>query len=417
MDLQENHQQIDQWLRGCFRDRLRPAAGGVQHPYVDPGAAYTDVLWDWDAYFSCVGFSYLADSDEAVARDIGTYAKGCVDNFVEFIRSDGSIPYAVMVQFVKGPDSDGVRSPEAPRNNCKPLLAQFALLIVDHFKTGDANWLASIAPALAHYLDHWYATQNTKWGVLTWRRHRGTGPDNNPAYFQRPHDSVADPYLNALMVRELQAMAEIARRTNGDATRWLAKADALSAAINDALWDPIDRTYYCIDVGVGDPGKVNADANWVVPLKIRSWGMLIPLWAKVAPGDRAKEVIERFILSPENPRSPHGLYTLAKCEPSFQVFTNYNPSDWLGPVWVISTYIAVRALLKYGYVEEAKQMANDHLKCLADDFKANGVLHEYYEPDTGKGLTHPGFVNWNSCAALMAGECAGGTDHTLWNIT
>ena len=46
MGLEQSHQHIDQWLRGCFRDRLRSAAGGVQHPYVDPGAAYTDVLWD-----------------------------------------------------------------------------------------------------------------------------------------------------------------------------------------------------------------------------------------------------------------------------------------------------------------------------------------------------------------------------------
>ena len=142
--------------------------------------------------------------------------------------------------------------------------------------------------------------------------------------------------------------------------------------------------------------------------------MVMPLWAGIAPPEHARSVIENFILDPQNLRSPHGLYTLGKCEPSFQVFSNYNPSDWLGPVWVISTYLAFRALMNYGYVDEAKAMADDHLACLAKDYRANGVLHEYYEPDTGEGLTHPGFVNWNTCASLFELELNSGLDYSHW---
>lgn len=63
----------------------------------------------------------------------------------------------------------------------------------------------------------------------------------------------------------------------------------------------------------------------------------MPLWAGIAPTERAEAVVRRFVLDRENLRSPHGLYSLAPCEPAFQIFSNYNPSDWLGPVWVIST--------------------------------------------------------------------------------
>ena len=307
---EENKRSIEEWLLGTYRDRLRPASGVLAHPYVDPGAAYTDVLWDWDAYFSCVGFASLAEKDNS----IGGYAKGCVDNFVAYAGADGSIPYAVMAKSGTNPDPERRRDASSERNACKPLLAQFALLTVDHLKGADDRWLADIMPALSGLIDHWYATQMTTWGVLTWRSHRGSGVDNHPAYFQRPHDSVADPYLNSMMVKECQSLAEIARRTGGDADKWQSRADTLSEAINTHLWDPIDETYYCIDVGSGNPGKVNTPANWVVPLKIRSCGMVMPLWAGVAPADRAEKVIDRYILAAEQLRSAHGLYSLARCE-------------------------------------------------------------------------------------------------------
>lgn len=410
--LERDQQTIHEWLRGCYADRLRPAQGILAHPFIDPGAGYTDVLWDWDAYFSAVGFLSLPNHDPATAATIGAAVKGCVDNFVSVARVDGSIPYAVMAQHATAAPTDAVREPDSPRNPAKPLLAQFALLASERFAAADGAWLTEIRPVLEGLIDHWYATQMTEWGVLTWRSHRGTGPDNNPAYFQRPHDSVADPYLNSMLVRECEALAYIAETTGGDSARWTQRAADLRTAINASLWDPIDQTYYCIDVGSGDPGPVRTDRNWVVPLKIRAWAMLMPLWANVAPPERAKAVIERFILDPQNLRSPHGLYSLARCEPSYQIFANYNPSDWLGPVWVVSTYLGFRALMNYGYQDEAAALAADHLSCLAADVRKHGKLHEYYHPETGEGLTHPGFVNWNSCASLFQAELETGGDHT-----
>ena len=401
---------IKQWLDGCYKDRLRPATGLLDHPFIDPGSAYTDVLWEWDAFYSAVGLSSLATTDP----EIGAHVKGCVDNFVANSHADGSIPYAIMALRDQAPDTTQGRAPQSPRNQSKPLLTQFALLASEVFKAANDNWLTTIRPALENYLEHWYDSQMTPWGVLSWRSHRGAGADNHPAYFQRPHNSVADPYLNSMMVRECQAMAYLQEKTGGDPSPWNLRAMDLSVAINDCLWDPIDGTYYCIDVGTGDPGPVRTNRNWVVPLKIRAYNMVMPLWAGIAPQDRAKSVIEKFILDPNNLRSPHGLYSLAKCEPSFQVFADFNPSDWLGPVWVISTYFAFRALLNYGYINEAEQLAADHLHCLAEDFTANGVLHEYYEPDTGVGLTHPGFVNWNTCASLFEHELKTGIDHSHW---
>lgn len=412
MKFKEYDATVKEWLKGAYRERLRPAEGSLDHPYVDPGAAYTGVLWEWDAYFSCVGFASLADAD----GDIGLHGKGCVDNLMAYQGKDGSVPYNIMVGSGVRPNPEAVRDPKSPQNSSKPLLAQFALLVTDRLHGeahgADAEWLKGHAQGLAAHIDHWFASQGTEWGVLTWRSHRGSGADNHPAYFQRPHNSVADPYLNSLMYRELLAMAEISRRIGEDDAVWTKRAEELARTVNETMWDPIDGTYYCIDVGQGDPGPVRTPSHWTVPLKFRAWSMCMPLYAGIAPPERAKSVIENFLLT--ELRSPYGVYSLSPREPAYKIYADFNPSDWLGPVWVVSSYLAFRALMNYGYQEEALSLAERHLACLAKDYGKNGCLHEYYHPETGEGLTHPGFVNWNSCASLFASELKNGHDTTLW---
>lgn len=396
---------IDQWLRTAYPERLRQPTGRIRQPFVDPGTGYEDVLWDWDAYFACLGLSRYAGEDPR----IGIHARGCVEGLLERQGPDGSVPYAVMAHH--GSDSPAQDRPsDSPRNSAKPLLAQFACL-AHTCGGGDVAWLGGLREALGRHVEHWFATQSCRFDLLTWRSHRGSGADNHPAYFQRPHDSVADPYLNSLMVLECRALAAIHRATGSDPTPWERRADDLSAAIERWLWDPIDGTYYAIDVGQGDPGPVRTPADWAVPLKFRSWVMVLPLVAGVAAGDRAERVVHEHLLPTNQLRSRFGLRSLARCEPAYRVFADFNPSDWCGPVWVVSTYLGFRALLRYGYRAEAEALATDHLAALAADHRQHGVLHEYYHPETGCGLTHPGFVNWNSCAALMAPELTTGTDH------
>lgn len=41
---------------------------------------------------------------------------------------------------------------------------------------------------------------------------------------------------------------------------------------------------------------------------------------------------------------------------------------------------------------------------MINDINANGVLHEYYNLETGKSNINPGFMNWNALAGLMIPE-------------
>ena len=72
-----------------------------------------------------------------------------------------------------------------------------------------------------------------------------------------------------------------------------------------------------------------------------------------------------------------------------------NPSSWLGPIWGISNYMTFRGLLKYGYHEDARDLAEKTIRLFGRDFERFGALHEYYQPENGEPVLNRGFQNWN----------------------
>ena len=78
-----------------------------------------------------------------------------------------------------------------------------------------------------------------------------------------------------------------------------------------------------------------------------------------------------------------------------------NPSCWLGPIWGISNYMVFEGLVKYGFIDVAKELAEKTLKLFGEDLEKNGDLHEYYDPESGEPIMNPGFQNWNLLSILM----------------
>ena len=78
-----------------------------------------------------------------------------------------------------------------------------------------------------------------------------------------------------------------------------------------------------------------------------------------------------------------------------------NPSNWLGPVWMITNFICWETFKKYGYQQEADKLADTIIDLLYQDMDANGCLHEYYSPESGQGICGNNFMSWNALAGLM----------------
>ena len=128
------------------------------------------------------------------------------------------------------------------------------------------------------------------------------------------------------------------------------------------------------------------------------------MYAQIAPKKYADRMVKEHLLNPEEFWSDYGLRTMAKNEPAYNTIEMSNPSNWQGPIWIVSTYIIFKGLLNYGYVEEAKKVSENLLGTLCKDIRKNGALHEYYNPETGDSNISLGFMNWNALARLMVPE-------------
>ena len=100
-----------------------------------------------------------------------------------------------------------------------------------------------------------------------------------------------------------------------------------------------------------------------------------------------------------------------------QIYNNEpmgGPSNWQGPVWGLSTVLNVYGLVRYGYKDEAKEIARRILNTFASDIEQNGTLHEYYDGDTGQPVLKPGFLNWNLLTFRLLPNIASGFDPTAF---
>lgn len=399
--LLELHYEISEFIEQNWKYSLKEPSGNLKYKFLDPAAAYDGQLWDWDSFFCALALYDVYD-------DIGDYIEGCIFNFCEYAREDGSIPYVI---YADSENADALpkfnikeRGEECDFNSAKPILAQMTLLA--YKKNRHLEFVKSIYPKLVKHIEHWENTQQKTNGLFVWRSLRGSGADNHPAIYGRPLNSSAGVELNCFMYLELEAMAELADLCEDVEKKkfYQEKKEKLAEGINRHMWDSIDGMYYHLDMLSNKPPTATQEIVWDVPLKFRTWTCFISMYAKIAPEKYADRMVKEHLLNPEEFWSDYGLRTMAKNEPSYNTMETSNPSNWQGPIWIVSTYIIFKGLLNYGYVEEAERVAENILTTLSKDIRKNGALHEYYNPETGDSNISLGFMNWNALARLMVPE-------------
>jgi putative isomerase len=295
----------------------------------------------------------------------------------------------------------------------KPFLARQMALISGWKK--DRSWAATYQNGLAAYFTRYDADYfNTHCGLYVWADDVMIGMDNDPATFGRPRFSTANVFLNNFMVAELRAGASLFAAW-GDAARAAAlmeKAGKLIAAIRAECWDRRDRFFYSVDVDVKTRPyhwyHQGLGVFWnTLPIKIRVWSGFLPMWAGVASAEEAAALAEVHVRDEKTFLAPYGICSLAMDEKMFDLRETSNPSNWLGPIWLVAQYCVFRGLLRYGYREQAADLCARTLRLLGRDLEKTGTLHEYYNPFTGEPVMNGDFVNWNVLALNMADELRG----------
>jgi putative isomerase len=357
---------------------IKPPSGLLKYDYIVPSGPFHQ-LFDWDAYFMGVALSY---------EQKGRYLASSVRNFLEYTGApvsgkSGYVPRTIA--------PEGFWSlPEM----CKPFLAQMTYLASESMR--NYWWVKDYYERLARSLYFWENSRRTPDGLFVWFNGDESGVDNTPAVSWEPALVSEGVDLACYMVREYRAMARIAHALEkpDDEKRYRQQANDLARLVNEKMWSEADAMYFNIDRRTGEH------------VKVKAWVSFVPLWAGIAPPERAKATIERHLLEPKEFWGPFGLRTLAPEEPKYTPSKGY----WRGPTWVVSSYMMTHGLARYGYKDQAIEEATRVVRLLVRDLEETGGMNENYDPDTGRPAAGTNFLSWNLLAAHWLEELRTGRD-------
>ena len=402
---------VKQFIKTESFRMLKEGTGVFRHPFIDPGAGYAENLWDWDSYWSAFALMEIVDCfrdspdfDYAARREqVIRHAKGNILNFFDLQHEDGFI---AMVTTAEGLFADYLSSEHRkgnPVNQHKPFLCQGVANVSRY--CGDYAWFD--AEKLVAYLDFYERNQYDEQSQLFfWQNDLMIGIDNNPTVYGLPDRCGADIYLNCFLYREYCAMADLLGHLEDErAERYRERAACLKAAIRRELYDPRDGLYYSafLDVHTHKSQYFNhgVGAFWhTVPLKIRIWACCLPMTCGISTPEENARMVKEHYLDPAF-LCEYGIRTLAADEKMYNTQNSSNPSNWLGAVWIVASYCVFDGLMKCGYLELAKELADRTVTLLGKDIQANHRMSESYVPETGEPMMWGGFLNWNCLVGSM----------------
>lgn len=362
---------------------VREPQGFIKHPYLIPAGFYSQ-LWDWDAFFMANHF---------ISKGQPEYMKNWVLTFAQGIDDDGYVAGCMT--------KDGPRNVYSGRFAMKPFLSQGAYQYSK--ATGDWEWLRPHYDALNSVIDYRRRTQcDSVTGLYGWEIAMQSGADNNPAlnYFKDDSRTFISTDATAFQYGELLAQAAIAEKLGykEDAEKYAAEAAAIKNALNEICWNEEDECYY------------NVDRDSREQYRRIGYSTFVPLMYQMAPLDKGRSMVKRYMLSPDHMKSPYGFRSLSKSDPDYNNKNIIVPfSNWQGPVWGITSYIYSIGLHHYGFDDEVKWMAEKVGGLMAKDLDDYGTMHETYHAETGEPLAPSnfkyrtpdgriqGFVSWNLC--------------------
>nr|WBO77862.1 trehalase family glycosidase [Streptomyces sp. SBE_14.2] len=214
-------------------------------------------------------------------------------------------------------------------------------------------------------------------------RDAGYADDRDRAGHGRPGHgagsfAVEDPAFNALLIASEHALARIARELGATGTARHARAERLTTALLERLWDPERGMFLCRDVRGGT----------LVPE--RSVSGLVPLLLPTLPREITRALVRTL-------RGPHfSLGTTTSLVPSYDLLGEaFDPHRyWRGPAWFNTAWLLERGLRTHG-----ERAAADELRGSALELAHSSGFAEYVDPYTGEACGTADF-SWTAALAL-----------------
>ncbi|MEG3629728.1 MGH1-like glycoside hydrolase domain-containing protein [Streptomyces poriticola] len=201
--------------------------------------------------------------------------------------------------------------------------------------------------------------------------------------------AVEDPAFNALLIASEQALARIAGELGATGTARHARAERLTAALIDRLWDPAAGMFLCRDVRGGA----------LIPE--RGVSGLVPLLLPTLPREVTAALVRTLT-------GPHfGLGGGTRLVPSYDLLgESFDPHRyWRGPAWFNTGWLLERGLRTHG--ERARA---DALRAAVVELADASGYAEYVDPYTGEPCGAAGF-GWTAALALDLLHDGSGSAH------
>lgn len=182
--------------------------------------------------------------------------------------------------------------------------------------------------------------------------------------------------LSCMMVKELRSLASMATELSlpTEAADWNQRADAISRRINEVMWDEPSGFYYHVDKGTN--AFINPKGVDLRRMEIIGF---LPMWAGVAPPDRAARLMQH-LTNPAKFWRKYGVPTVAADDPGY-VGQPLGCCQWDGPLWLLWDYMVFRGLWDYGYTAEAEELVHRNFAIAVTKLKTDHVFYESYNPD------------------------------------
>jgi len=395
-------------LAVTYKGMFREAGEALPFPFLTPGSSqYADVLWDWDSWLTNVALRQILkesgtqeDREEAVK-----YERGCVQNYLSGVKINGWIPITLQ-RHTERRKPDDIYA----QNMHKPCLAQHAAFLVQQ-DGGDAEWIREDEGlfGLQKFINNYRNHHRHPCGLYYWQDDSAIGVDNDPCTFNRLPRTSGSIYLNCLMYKELEALVYLCKCLNmGEiAAQYQEDADDLKAAVQEYCWDERDGFFYNVDFSFVDLGPhprrhIGQLRDWpCLIMRIGVWSGFLGLWSGIATQAQAERVVKEHYRNEKTFNAPAGVRTLSKMEKMYNVRASGAPSSWLGPIWGVSNYLTFRGLVRYGFNDDARDLAEKTIRLFGRDIERFGAMHEYYQPENGEPILNRGFLNWNALVLNM----------------
>ncbi|NWO14104.1 alpha-glucosidase [Virgibacillus sp.] len=195
--------------------------------------------------------------------------------------------------------------------------------------------------------------------------------------------------LNAYLYAEKGFLTSMAKelKQSKDAKKFTNEAKKMKDYMKQHMFDKETGFFYDL--------QINKDGSKKKLLTNRGKGTegWIPLWAKLADKQQAKQVVQ-------NMTDSNKFNTYMPFPTASKDNVKYDPNHyWRGPVWMDQALFGIEALQNYDYNQEAK-MFTEKLFNHAEGLIEAGAIRENYHPETGKGLSTKNF-SWSAASYYL----------------